>query len=182
MSEYRNGSETARNAARDARSEATDNSSEMESYYLQPGYIYASHEGIFLNTVLGSCVAVAIWDCRNMFGGMCHFIYPYQEKNARNARYGDVAVPYLIRLMQELGSRRHELKAHVAGGGTNPELSSGVGERNSRIAEELLRRQNIEIVTRDVGGETGKKISFNTQTGELLVYTTSRIREADWYR
>ena len=155
---------------------------EMESYFLQPGYIYASHQNLFLNTVLGSCVAVAIWDARNAYGGMCHFIYPRQEKNARNARYGDVAVPYLIRLMVDLGAQKSDLKVHIAGGGVNPELGSHIGEENSRIAETILRRERLEIVTMDTGGATGKKISFNTQTGELLVYTTSKIREADWFR
>jgi len=154
----------------------------MESYFLHPGYIYASRDAIFLNTVLGSCVAVAIWDSHNSFGGMCHFIYPQQKKNARNARYGDVALPHLIRMMQDLGSRKGDLRAHVAGGGIKPELASRVGEGNAKVAEEILRRQRIEIVTLDVGGMTGKKISFNTQSGELLVYTTSKVREGDWYR
>ncbi|MCL2498647.1 MAG: chemotaxis protein CheD [Symbiobacteriaceae bacterium] len=155
---------------------------ELETYFLQPGYIYASHQPIFLNTVLGSCVAIALWDSLNGFGGMCHYIYPHMEKNARNARYGDVAIPYLVRLMQDLGSVKSNLKAHVIGGGVNPELGSQIGEGNAKVAERILKQQGIEIVTLDVGGAIGKKISFNTQTGELLVYITSRIREADWYR
>lgn len=158
------------------------NEQEMESYFLQPGYIYASHEHIFLNTVLGSCVAVALWDSHNAFGGMCHYIYPQQEKNARNARFGDVAIPYLIRLMQELGSRKNELMAHVVGGGVNPEFASTIGGTNAQVAERLLLQQGIEIVTLDVGGNVGKKISFNTLTGELLVYTTTKIRDNDWYK
>jgi len=96
--------------------------------------------------------------------------------------YGDVAVPYLIRLMVELGATREDLKAHVAGGGVNIEFASRIGEDNAKVAEETLQKHKIEIVTLDVGGATGKRISFNTLSGELLVYTTNRIRETDWYR
>jgi len=155
---------------------------ELESFFLHPGYIYASKESLFLNTVLGSCVAVALWDSRLAFGGMCHFMYPYQEGNARNARYGDVALPYLVRLLQELGSDKADLLAHVVGGGINRELGSSIGGSNAKVAEELLIHQGIELVTLDVGGSVGKKISFNTSTGELLVYTTTRIRDDDWYK
>jgi len=155
---------------------------EMETYFLQPGYIYASREPVFLNTVLGSCVAVAIWDSMLSFGGMCHFIYPNQKKNTRSARYGDVALPHLIRLMTDLGSAKANLKAHITGGGIKPELNSSVGEGNAKVAETILLKHRIEIVTLDVGGMTGKKVSFNTQSGELLVYTTTKVREADWYR
>ena len=160
----------------------TADAEQLESFFLHPGYIYASRESLFLNTVLGSCVAVALWDSRHAFGGMCHFMYPYQRANARNARYGDVALPYLVRLLQELGANQQDLLAHVVGGGINRELGSTIGDANARVAEELLVRQGIELITLDVGGNVGKKISFNTSTGELLVYTTTRIRDDDWYK
>ena len=155
---------------------------EMESYFLQPGYIYANREAVFLNTVLGSCVAVALWDRKLQFGGMCHFIYPVQGKNSRNAQYGDVSIPYLVHLMRDLGSKKSDLMAHVVGGGVNPDFNSYIGEKNAKLAEEILKKLQIDITTLDVGGSVGKKTSFNTLTGELLVYTTTRIRDDDWYK
>lgn len=40
-----------------------------ETYYLHPGYIYISRQQETIQTVLGSCVAVCLWDQSQKCGG-----------------------------------------------------------------------------------------------------------------
>lgn len=152
-----------------------------ERYFLQPGYIFASEQPYLIHTVLGSCVSVCLWDEIKEAGGMNHFIYGRSKPGFHTARYGDVSVTHLIRLMLEMGCRNINMKAHIIGGGQNPQLDSRIGTENVSVAEEILKKNRIDVVTRDVGGKTGRKLIFNNVTGEILVYKGISIRRNDWY-
>lgn len=156
---------------------------EPKRYFLQPGFIFVSEEPYYIQTVLGSCVSVCLWDSTRNMGGMNHFIYPRTTGADRNARYGDAAIPHLVRLMVRLGSEIKNLRAHVVGGAENPEFTSFIGQENSDVAEKVLNRLGVEIMTRDLGGSIGRKVVFLNYNGEIAVYKvqTSRIRESDWF-
>ena len=153
----------------------------QDEYFLQPGYIYTSTKGTIVKTVLGSCVSVCLWDKKNQIGGINHYIYPKKGKNDNIAKFGDVAIPYLIQLMRKLGSNKVDLIAHVIGGANNPKYSSSIGSENIKIAEKILKKSNIKVLSWDVGGTVGKKVAYNTFTGEALVYKCMKVRESDWY-
>lgn len=158
-----------------------DNMEITDKYFLQPGYIFATEQPYLIHTVLGSCVSVCLWDSVNKFGGMNHYIYSKAGQGTPNARYGNVSIPYLIKLMIQMGTRIENVKAHIIGGGQNPELSSDIGIDNVSIAEEILSKVGIKYITRDVGGTIGRKVIFNTESGEVLVYKVINVRKSDWY-
>lgn len=150
----------------------------LEQYYLQPGFIYATIEGTLVKTVLGSCVAVCLWDQRLGSGGVNHYIYPRRLNHQPTSNYGDVAIPYLIRLMTKLGSNHSDLVAHVVGGATSPLINSSIGQENSMVAKEILLKYGIRVATWDIGGSIGRKVIFNTGNGNLLVNNCMQIRES----
>lgn len=152
-----------------------------EKYFLQPGSIYVSEKPCLIHTVLGSCVSVCLWDSGRGCGGMNHYIYGRWTKGERNAKYGDVSIRYMIGLMTGNGSRCADLRAHITGGGFNPELGSEIGRENRAVAEEILKEKGITVVTADVGGQTGRKVVFNNMTGEIVVYKGINVRKSDWY-
>jgi len=152
-----------------------------ERYFLEPGYIFASSDPYLIHTVLGSCVSVCIWESECQVGGMNHFIYGRSKTGVYNARYGDASTEYLIRLMLEMGCRKTNMKSHIVGGGCNPKLGSKIGEENALVAEEILLKNGIEIVTKDTGGHIGRKLIFNNKTGEIIIYKGINIRRTDWY-
>ena len=154
---------------------------EAEKFFLQPGFIFASQEPYLIHTVLGSCVSVSLWDSIQGFGGMNHYIYGRAKPGQANGKYGDAAILHLIRLMRELGSRREDLRAHIIGGAQNPVLNSRIGEENARVAQEILAAKGIQVVSQDVGGNLGRKVIFNSGTGEVFVYKVQQVRESDWY-
>ena len=147
-------------------------------FFLQPGQIFVSDEPYRVFTVLGSCVAVCVWDPGRGFGGMSHHIYP---RGRGGSAFGTQAVPHLLRLLCRMGSRREDFRAHLVGGGTNSRVEGAVGEENVAVAEDVLARHRVVVVSRDVGGALGRKVAFSTFSGEIAVYKIERIRETDWY-
>jgi Chemotaxis protein; stimulates methylation of MCP proteins len=154
---------------------------DQKTYFLQPGFIFASQEPYLIHTVLGSCIAVCLWDSVHKFGGMCHYIYSTIQNQERNGKYGDVAIPHLFKLMFELGSQKSFLKAHIIGGGENPNFRSPVGNDNAALADKLVKQYAIDILTQDVNGQFGRKVIFNSGSGEILVYKINDVRREDWY-
>ncbi len=150
-------------------------------FFLQAGQIFVSDEPYRIFTVLGSCVAVCVWDLERGFGGMSHHIYPRAPRGRGGSAFGAQAVPHLLRLLLDLGSRRENLRAHLVGGGAHPRMGGDVGQENVDVAEGVLARQRIALVSRDVGGPMGRKVAFSTFSGEIAVYKIERIRETDWY-
>jgi len=152
------------------------------SYFLHPGYIFASRQPHVISTVLGSCVSVCIWDPINNYGGMNHYIHAKPFKTEQTANFGSISIPCLIKMMVEMGSLKHSLKSHIIGGATNPQMnSSKIGQENIEIAEKLLKQNFIDIITMDTGGEMGRKVVFDSYTGEIVVYKVNNVRKCDWY-
>ncbi len=140
-----------------------------QSYYLQPGYIFVSRIPSTVRTVLGSCVSVCLWDMRKGWGGMNHYIYSRPWGGQRNAQFGSISIPYMVKMVLDQGSSRSDLAAHVVGGAQNPHLAKEIGRDNVKIALEVLDKLNIPVKINDTGGEKGRKAHFNTGTGELSV-------------
>ena len=152
-------------------------------YYLEPGHLFLCYEPHLIKTVLGSCVAVCIWDRNLRIGGINHYVYPRtNDKREATVKFGNVAVPALIKMMEEAGSRRDDLDAQIFGGGY-PEDSRGnnMGEENVRMARKVLAARGINVVSEDVGGTRGRKVVFDTGTGEVVVLKVQNIRASDWY-
>lgn len=140
-----------------------------KKYYLKPGYIYFSSEGHIIETVLGSCISVSLWDRKNKMGVMIHYIYAYHREEERRPVTGSVALPFALEIMQGKGSEIRNLIAYVAGGGNNPKLSDKVGKENIEYAMNFLNSKKIKVKTVDVGLEETRKAIFNSSTGEFEV-------------
>lgn len=137
-----------------------------------PGEYYSSVEKELISTLLGSCVAVCLYDEKRGIGGMNHFLLPSSsEKNAdgglySSARYGVNAMESLILQMQLKGADRNRLTAKVFGGGNVLSVrisADSVGERNIRFIDDYLKTERINVLSRDVGGDFSRKILFNTE-------------------
>jgi chemotaxis protein CheD len=139
------------------------------------GDYYASKEPEVIHTVLGSCVAVCLFDPEHHIGGMNHILLPGKPDLKHfdaSARYGINAMELLINKILNLGGKKRLLIAKAFGGGhILPAISreNGVGKRNSKFVADFLHNEGIEIVTHDFGGDESRKIYFYTDTGEVLL-------------
>jgi len=113
---------------------------------------------------------------------MNHFLLPYiGDKNRFTAAYGNVAVPALVSMMMAGGSYMANLEAHILGGAQMfTHHQDQIGRNNVRMAENILTDKGIRIASKDVGGKKGRRIVFNTSTGEITSYEAGRIRKGKW--
>jgi chemotaxis protein CheD len=154
----------------------------QENYYLEPGFIYFSKKPVMVKTVLGSCVSVCVWDPHLKYGGMNHYLYPVVEDASKAIpRFGNVATLALIRMMLEAGCQPQDLQAQIFGGGYMQDGDRETGPQNVEVARRMLKRHSIEIVSEDVGGGLGRKIVFDTGTGQVAVLKVQQIRQSDWH-
>jgi len=141
--------------------------------YLYPGMLFAEQGEHEVSTVLGSCVAVCLWDPRRRVGGMNHFLLPlWNGEGLASPRYGNVAIGKLVERLRELGCQPRALQAKVFGGGTVSPSGAGlwnIGERNAIVALDLLAEAGIPVVGRDLGGSQSRRIRFLTSTGEVYL-------------
>jgi len=114
---------------------------------------------------------------------MNHFLLPgVSEPDRATARFGNVAVAALVHIMEEAGSRRENIVAQILGGGVPAgAVKPSLGERNVLAAREALFRKQIRVISEDTGGSVGRKIVFDTGSGDLAILKVHRIREGDWY-
>lgn len=142
--------------------------------YLHPGELYASKDACAVTTILGSCVAVCLWDPVSKIGGINHFLLPEWNKTTMpSPRFGDVAIKTLIDRLVALGAQRRRLEAKMFGGAcvlqAFQERETHLGARNVGAAEQLLQDQGIPLVGSDVGGQKGRKLIFQIDDGTAWV-------------
>ena len=142
--------------------------------YLQPGQLYASAQPSAVTTILGSCVAICLWDPLTSIGGMNHYLLPFFAGAGKGSpRFGNVAVTQLLDRLSALGASRNRLQAKVFGGACVLEAFQAreghLGEKNAGVAFRLLDDLGIPVVSRDVGGRSGRKLIFHTDLGNAWV-------------
>ncbi len=134
--------------------------------------MYASAQPSEVTTILGSCVAVCLWDRYLGIGGINHYMLPtWNGMELASPKYGNIAIERLVERMVQLGCQKKNLVAKVFGGGEVISVSSSsmhIGERNVMVANTMLEEMNIPVIGRSTGGNNGRKIIFNTHTGEVL--------------
>ena len=70
---------------------------ERPKHFLYPGAIYISPEPTLITTILGSCVAICLYDPILQIGGMNHYMLPlWNGQGLASPRYGNIAIEKLI--------------------------------------------------------------------------------------
>jgi chemotaxis protein CheD len=144
----------------------------LPKHFLYPGQMFVSKEPIVITTILGSCAALCLWDCRKKIGGMNHYLLPEGTDSGPNRlRYGNVANPALLNELLGLGCEIKNMQAKIFGGSSafaaNPLQS--VGTRNVQLGEEFLRGVGIRLVAKEASGKHGRKLFFQTHDGTTLI-------------
>ncbi len=138
------------------------------------GEVYATREPTIIKTLLGSCVAVCLWDPVAQVGGMNHFLLPRALNGGGDdpARFGVHAMDLLICEMLKEGADRTRLRAKVFGGAhvlAIPEDEDGVPSQNITFALEFLKRDGFKLTGSDLGGYLPRRVHFQTDSGRAFV-------------
>lgn len=146
-----------------------------QEIHIHVGGLFASREPVVIHTVLGSCVAVCLYDPVEGIGGMNHILLPGRASSKHldsPGRYGIDAMEQLIESVMALGGRRHQMVAKIFGGAhiiPSISMENGVGRKNTEFVLEFLRMEGIKVVSQDLGGHLSRKICFHTDTGDVFL-------------
>jgi len=151
--------------------------SSYQEVYLHPAQTYISPERVQISMILGSCAGVCLYDRRQGIGGATHYMLPqWDGPGEPSTRYGDVALDTLLRQFQIHGSSPADLEAKIFGGAcmfqafrAEDGSDDHIGSRNINVALQTFSRLGIVIAARDTGGENGRKIKMQSDTGSIAV-------------
>lgn len=151
---------------------------------LQGEFASSSDPECCLNTVLGSCVSVCMYDPGNRIGGMNHFLLP--EGNASSVDemiFGLHSMELLINGLLRSGAIRSNLQAKLFGGASMISGLSNIGERNVAFAHRFLNDEGFPIAGEDTGGRRGRRLRFWPASGRvqmryMQVAEAAQIQEA----
>ncbi|MCW5978805.1 MAG: chemotaxis protein CheD [Bryobacteraceae bacterium] len=141
---------------------------------LRPGEFHATKEGLWIRTVLGSCVAVCLYDRAAGVGGMNHFMLPGSGPQEAQfpARYGVDAMKLLINRIVALGGAHGRLSAKAFGGANVLRLNSTlptVADGNVSFLLRFLEDEGIPLQSSRLGGDDALDVRFFTGSARTLV-------------
>lgn len=148
---------------------------------LSPGDLIVTSDPQWVITLLGSCVAVTMFSRRFKIAAICHGMLPYPRHptsppgpDHRPFRYLNAVIPAMLDRMRRPGLELREIEVKMFGGANLISLAEGpqsehwIGSENVTVGRSLLLEAGLKIRADDVGGHRGRKIVFNTATGEVL--------------
>ncbi len=162
----------------------------IPQYHLRPGELLVTQEPQWVITLLGSCVAVTMFNARFRLAAMCHALLP--EPHGQDVsgpgpgepfRYLSHVIPEMAERFARLGLGPDEVDVKMFGGGNvidlggDPNADRSIGDSNVALARKLLQEGRFRIKSESVAGRRGCKIIFNTQSGAVLHKLLSRAAE-----
>jgi chemotaxis protein CheD len=156
-------------------------SNALPQVHLAAGHLVITREPQIVVTVLGSCVAVTMFERTSGMAAICHAMLaqprPSEVVGAGDPgrfRFVSHAVPSMIAAFRRAGVNRRAIEVKLFGGGNvigppaQEFAGSGVGAVNVAAAREILEAAELIVSAESSGGRHGRKILFNTATGEVL--------------
>jgi len=130
---------------------------------------------------LGSCIGLALYDKSAKVGGIAHIMLP-EGKDGGNTgkccKFADKAIPVLLKEMLRYKAKKERIVAKMAGGASmfSAMDSLQIGDRNSMVVKEELKKAGIRLAGEDIGGNYGRTVTLDTCTGVFSVKTKDGIK------
>jgi chemotaxis protein CheD len=142
--------------------------------YLYPGQMFVSPSSTKVTTILGSCVAVCLWDATAGVAGINHYLLPANPRRGHSdLRYGNTGIAALVEAMVRRGASSSRMAAQIFGGACVLKAFGGpgrsIGDQNTAAAREFFRLAQINVDIEKTGGSRGRKLVFHTGSGSASV-------------
>jgi chemotaxis protein CheD len=125
---------------------------------------------------LGSCIGVTVYDPGVKVGGMIHYMLPLSQTSPEKAlikpgMFADTGLTTLLKSVLVMGAAKNRLIVKAAGGAQLMDQNKifNIGERNFLILRKILWKNDILLKATDVGGVISRTVSFEIDTGRVIV-------------
>lgn len=135
---------------------------------------------IEFSPVLGSCVALCLFDPVAGLGGINHFLLaepPRFESDPRgpthfgfmtiDEHFGTYLMELLVNHMLAHGARRDRLKARLYGGAHVNRTTMPIGSANADFALGFVHREGIALLRSDLCGTRARRVDFRPASGQV---------------
>lgn len=140
-------------------------------------YYISTDLNVVICTVLGSCIAVCLYDEKARIGGMNHFMLPraWDRQSSESGRFGLESMEIMLAKFYSMGASLANIKAKVFGGGRMLDLSMPYREKdvpsaNINFILNYLKQKQIIIAARDLGGVSGRKIYYVLENNKVYLH------------
>lgn len=154
----------------------------LKKVYLAPGELYATSKPSQVVVVLGSCVSIILYCRRRGISTVCHAQLPSGPPG--NVRFVDAAIRWMREWFAAQDIRAPDLEVSLFGGGdmfgpiSKARKTKTVGRQNIERALDVIKAEGLILSRGDVGGRIGRKILFNTQTGNISLSKSGDVSSA----
>jgi chemotaxis protein CheD len=140
--------------------------------FLKPGDYYVTKNPMILETLVGSCVSVCLYNRRNGGAAMNHFLrdQPQGQEAARIGEFASTSTERIIARLMSTDAEPGHYRAMIFGGAAVVKMTGGesdIGKNNVDVALGVLAKARIRVIRKEVGGNRGRRIKFNTETGTV---------------
>ena len=144
----------------------------MIKKFLTPGEFYITNKPMILETLVGSCVSVCLYNSKNGSAAMNHFLHtqPTGADAVDIGKFGSTSTKHIISRMMAVDGVPGHYRAMVFGGAAVVKVTgmhSDIGRKNVDVALKALAEAGIRVVKKEVSGSRGRRIKFNTETGTV---------------
>ena len=155
----------------------------MDHRFLLPGEYHVTKKQMSIDTLLGSCVGVCLYNSKNGYAAMNHFLLdrPNDEQTTDIGRYGTTSTDQIISTLMSVDDNPFNYRAQIFGGASVVDAltdSRNIGGRNMLVAQEVLDSYRIRVTKKDVGGTRGRRIKFDTASNTVHCRYTGQTEEA----
>jgi chemotaxis protein CheD len=142
------------------------------------GDVAISTQPATLEALLGSCVAVCLYDPCLRAGGINHILLPGGCRDCTGTRFGVHAMELLINELMKQGADRRRFIAKAFGGANVLAglVSATIGDENAKFVREFLAAERIPLIAERLGGTQAVHLHFKTNTGKATVRTVDGSR------
>jgi putative nucleotidyltransferase with HDIG domain len=150
----------------------------QQHYHVAAGSYYVSHsQPLILQSFLGTCVGVALFDAEAQVGGLIHLLLPEPVSRAGNTqpeKYASTGFPLFLKAICIEGASKSRLKAFVAGGALvdplkDMDLHLDIGGRTVETVLQFLSEENIKVEKSETGGFFTCSMNLNMLNGQCRI-------------
>ena len=150
----------------------------QQHYHVAAGSYYVSRtQPLILQSFLGTCVGVALFDEEAQVGGLIHLLLPEPVSRAGSIqpeKYASTGFPLFLAAICNEGASKSRLKAFIAGGALvgpleDMDLHLDIGGRTVETVLQYLRAENIKVEKSETGGFFTCSVNLNMQNGQCRI-------------
>ena len=142
-------------------------------------FSFGSSPQILLARGLGSCVAISFYNQKRKIGALCHAMLPDSHESTIQGspmHFIDKIIAQVLANFELKQVKPNEIEAKIIGGSNmfpflheEVKIAPAMGERNVAMAKALLKEHGVVVIGQDVGGNYGRSVRFNLDTGIVTV-------------